>query len=98
MLVDGSVQRALGALDKAELIRRLKAAKIAFGELRDVGGLAAHPQLRTIDLDIGDSTVRYPAPPARGDDYVDFGSIPDLDQRGSAIRREFAGTVKDVNS
>ena len=93
-IVDEAVQRAVGALRKEEVIRRLDAARIAFGEIRDVGALAKHPQLRTLDLQFGDSIVRYPAPPARGDDYVGFGSIPVLDEHGSAIRSEFSGLLR----
>jgi itaconate CoA-transferase len=39
------IEAALASLDGAELIRRLEAADLPWGEYRDVAGLASHPQL-----------------------------------------------------
>ena len=43
------IERVLGSLTHAEIVRRLVAADVPWGEYRDIAGLAAHPQIHERD-------------------------------------------------
>jgi itaconate CoA-transferase len=85
---DGAVALAFGRFSGAELQRRLRAARIAYGTVNDVSGLSSHPQLRRIDVTHGAGDVALPAPPVRAD-WEQIGSVPMIDKHGAAIRAEF---------
>lgn len=87
---DTLVQSALGALAKSEVIEKLNAARIAFGQLSGVEDLEAHPQTRFV-------TVETPGGPlrifARGAEFADrepvSGRVPEIGAHDDMLRREF---------
>ncbi|WP_340107510.1 CaiB/BaiF CoA-transferase family protein [Pikeienuella sp. HZG-20] len=85
---DAAVAAAFGA-QKFEAIRAaLDDARIAWGEVNDVAGFAAHPHLRRVLATFGDSGAELPAAAARAD-WAAPGRAPALDEHGPAIRAEF---------
>ncbi len=91
--VDGVVAEVLGTLALDEAMARLAEARTAFGRIHDVAGLAAHPQLRTRPMPVGDREVELPASPWGVEwDRGRFAAAPALDAHGAAIRAEFGGT------
>ena len=65
----------------------LAEAGIAYGRLNSVADLADHPQLRRVTVEAGGDAIALPLP-ASG--HVAAAPVPDLDQHGAALRREFA--------
>ncbi len=89
-LVDAHVGRRFAALTRAECGEALRAADIAFGLVRGVDGLSAHPALRRAVLETERGPVAVAAPPARFDDGDRaFGPVPALGAHTEAVRREF---------
>ncbi len=89
--LDREIGTAFGGLTRAGMIERLRRADIAFGAVNSVADLAAHPQLRRIEVATPSGAVELIAPPARHVGEVrDYGPVPGLDQHGAAIRAEFA--------
>ena len=88
---DRAVLDVFKATDKQELTRRLRAARIAFGNVNDVTGLSSHPQLRRVEAPHGSSFVSLPAPPVRTDWQRSAGDcrVPAINEHGDALRREF---------
>ncbi|TCS62633.1 CaiB/BaiF CoA transferase family protein [Varunaivibrio sulfuroxidans] len=91
--LDEAIASVFAALDRPEIIHRLRDAKIAFGALNAVADLQTHPQLRTHAFTTPSGTAWAPATPARITPSCDDGSarthVPALDQHGADIRREF---------
>lgn len=90
--VDSLVAEAVARLAFAEVTSRLDAADIAYGALSTVAEFAAHPHLRTIEIDTPRGKVRYPAPPVQRDDASAdrLGAVPALGEHTEKLRREFA--------
>jgi itaconate CoA-transferase len=89
---DARVQQVFGATDVAPLTQKLAAADIAFARVNDTVDLAAHPQLRRIEVATPSGPVSYPAPPARRDGVPrSYGAVPALGEHSAAIRTEFMG-------
>lgn len=88
---DRTVSEVFRATRKQELARRLKAARIAFGNVNDVAGLSTHPQLRRIEAHHADGLVSLPAPAVRADwQQADSDRrVPVINEHGDALRREF---------
>jgi len=87
---DARVQQVFGATDVAPLTQKLAAADIAFARVNDTADLAAHPQLRRIEVATPSGAVSYPAPPARRDGVPrSYGAVPALGEHSAAIRAEF---------
>ena len=87
---DARVQAVFGATDVAPLTQKLAAADIAFARVNDTADLAAHPQLRRIEVATPSGAVSYPAPAARRDGAPrSYGAVPALGEHSSAIRAEF---------
>jgi itaconate CoA-transferase len=63
-LTDKIVADVFGSLNRDELIQRLDAADIAFGEVNTMADLATHPHLRRIEVDTPNGKVSYAAPAA----------------------------------
>lgn len=59
---DAVVAAAFAALDTDAAVARLLEADVAFAQVNDMAGLAAHPHLRRIAVDTPAGTVSYPAP------------------------------------
>lgn len=87
---DAAVAAWFAALSRTGAEAALGEARIAFGMLNDLAGLAAHPQLRRIRQahELGETDL--PAPPVRAD-WEEIGPVPALDQHGKALRAEFGG-------
>ena len=79
------------SIEREALIVRLRDAKIAFGEVNDVAGLARHPALRRIEVGLPGASADLVAPPARFDRQIRaLGPVPEAGQHSTAIRKEFA--------
>lgn len=88
---DAIIDRVFGSIDRDELIRRLRVAKIAYGDVNDVAGLARHPALQRMPIEIPGGTVDIVAPPARHDRQMrELGPVPFSGQHTEAIKQEFA--------
>jgi crotonobetainyl-CoA:carnitine CoA-transferase CaiB-like acyl-CoA transferase len=88
---DSVVARVFTSTDRARLIARLKRARIAFGEVNDVAGLARHPALRRAEVATPSGPARLVAPPARFDGEARrLGAVPGLGEHSDLIRKEFA--------
>lgn len=91
---DAAVAEVLGRLDVDAAMAALDGARIAAARLNDVAGLATHPHLRRIAVDVGGAEVQLPAPPTRAPwSPVELAegvaaAVPGLDQHGAAIRSE----------
>ena len=90
---DAKVQAMFGATDADALTQKLAQADIAFARVNDTATLAAHPQLRRIEVATPVGAVSYPAPAARRDGAPRrYGAVPALGEHrisrraGSASR------------
>ncbi|MEQ8443325.1 MAG: CaiB/BaiF CoA-transferase family protein [Alphaproteobacteria bacterium] len=77
-----------------EIADRLTGAKIAYGLLNDMAGLADHPQLRRRPVTLPDGVeIDLIAPPADWDGQPDrFADIPDIGAHTDALKQEFLKT------
>jgi itaconate CoA-transferase len=92
---DGRVAAVFAATDEQALARKLLAADIAFARVNTTADLAAHPQLRRIEVATPSGTVSYPAPAARRDgEPRQYGAVPKLGADTDAIRAEFLPQTK----
>lgn len=88
---DAIVREVFTGMERDALIARLRDAKIAFGEVNGVGGLARHPALRRSAIGIPGGAIDIVAPPARIDrNSRNLGPVPEAGADSEAIRREFA--------
>ena len=88
---DAIVHEVFTVIDRAALIERLRRARIAFGEVNDVGGLARHPALRRTGIATASGPVDLVAPPARIDRAArSLGPVPGTGADSETIRSEFA--------
>ena len=88
---DAIVRGVFTAIPRDALIDRLRRAKIAFGEVNDVAGLARHPALRRAGIGIPGGAIDLVAPPARIDGAArELGPVPEAGADSETIRREFA--------
>jgi itaconate CoA-transferase len=89
---DGVINNIFNNTDRDELVRRLREAAIAFGEVNDVAGLSDHPALRRIQVGSPTGPVDMVAPPALINNGVrDIGPIPEVGANSDAIKEEFKG-------
>jgi itaconate CoA-transferase len=87
---DARVAAVFGATDEAALTQKLAAADIAFARVNATADLAAHPQLRRIEIATPSGVVSYPAPPARDDGAPRrYGAVPALGEHTAKIWAEF---------
>ena len=92
---DAKVQAMFGATDADALTQKLAQADIAFARVNDTATLAAHPQLRRIEVATSVGAVSYPAPAARRDGAPRrYGAVPALGEHSDAIRAEFMAQVR----
>ena len=88
---DAILRDVFTSIDRDALVARLRAAKIAFGEVNDVGGLARHPALRRSGIGLESGGIDIVAPPARIDGASrGLGPVPGAGADSEAIRGEFA--------
>jgi len=89
--LDEEIGAVFTTLDRAAVIARLEAAKVAYGMINDMAGLSAHPQLRRITVETPTGPVEMPAPPALWAGHAAKpGPVPAPGQHTRAIRREFS--------
>jgi crotonobetainyl-CoA:carnitine CoA-transferase CaiB-like acyl-CoA transferase len=94
--LEAEIAAVFARFTAAEMTKRLRATRIAFGRLNDVAGLSGHPALRRVTVGSPSGPIDLPAPPARAaDEAPALGAIPGLDEHGAAIRAEFAAPEKD---
>ncbi len=87
---DAVINGVFGATPRDELIARLRAAQIAFGEINDVSGLSTHPALRRVSVGSPTGPVELVAPPALiNNGGRDLGVIPAVGAHTAAIKEEF---------
>ena len=89
-LVDARVAQTLGALTQKEARTRLQRANTAFGVVRSIAGLAAHPALRRVEAAGPNGPVRLVAPPVRRQTAPELRAIPSLGEHSALLREEFA--------
>ena len=88
--VDGVVQAFFARHTRVEVEAKLRAARIAFGAVNDLAGLAAHPALRQWTAGSPTGDVALPAHPDASREPPPALDIPALDAHGADIRAEFA--------
>ncbi|KUL37860.1 carnitine dehydratase [Streptomyces sp. NRRL F-4489] len=95
------IEERFAGLAAEEIERRLAAARIAHGRLRDVAEFTAHPQLaardrwRTVDSPVGPLEALLPPVTAAGREPR-MDRIPALDEDRDRILAELAGTEGDM--
>jgi len=87
--LDAVITASFAAWPRAAVAEKLAAAEIAFGNLNSVAELAAHPQLRWLELRSEAGPIKVPSPPAR-DVPEAMPAVPELGQHSALLRREFA--------
>jgi len=76
---DKVVAEVFGTLSRAELITRLDAAEIAYGEINSSADLTTHPHLRRIEIETEGGRVSMPAPaPIVIGEQRRYGAVPAL--------------------
>jgi itaconate CoA-transferase len=89
--LNDEIDGVFAKLTREGLIERLRAARVAYGALNGVAELARHPALRRTAVDTPWGAIETVAPPARFDGETPaLGPVPELNQHGAALRREFA--------
>ncbi len=89
--LDAAIAGSFGAAPRAEIIRRLEAAKVAYGRLSTLEDLDRHPQNRYIRVATSAGEVRVIAPPPIVPGIEErYGAVPDIGEHDAAIRAEFS--------
>ena len=89
--IDGIVAGVIGSVDRAEAVRRLDGAGVAFASVNSVADLSVHTQLRRTTANAPEGPVALPAWPAIGtDDNNADCDVPHLGQHNDRIRTEFS--------
>jgi len=90
--LDELLNQAFAQYTRDQLVRKLRAAGIAYGALNGIAELQKHPQLRRTPVRTEFGEVELVAPPARiGGKGPEFGAVPRVGEHNDKIRREFAG-------
>ena len=90
-VLEARINAYFATLPRAEVVRLLDAAGIAYASLNTALDLAGHPHLRRAVVATPGGAVALPLPPARHDGAaVALGDVPAINQHGAAIRAEFA--------
>ncbi|MDQ2802843.1 MAG: CoA transferase, partial [Pseudomonadota bacterium] len=88
--VDGRVAAAFAVLDRDGAAARLRAARIAYGFVNDLAGLAAHPAIRRTSVTTERGTASVVAPPVIRDGAAPrLGPVPAVGADDDIIRRDF---------
>ncbi len=89
-IVDEFVASGFARHDREKMIELLQQAKIAFGRLSDLDDFVAHPQNNWVTVEAGEEEIEILSPAAIIDGARPrFGAVPELDQHGAALRKEF---------
>jgi crotonobetainyl-CoA:carnitine CoA-transferase CaiB-like acyl-CoA transferase len=84
------IDSVFGSYHRAELLRQLREAAIAYGSVNSVADLAQHPALRRLDMLVNDQIASLIAPPVimDGQDKM-YASVPALGEHTEKVRQEF---------
>ena len=89
--LDALIHAAFSAIGRDELIARLREAKVAFGALNGIDGLAAHPALHRVSVVTPSGKASLVAPPVRrSEDVAPLAPVPAVGEHSEQIRAEFA--------
>lgn len=88
--VDDIVGTFFVAHSRGDLESRLRAARVAYGNVNGLTDLSIHPALRRWTVASASGDVAMPAHPNAALPTPKTLAIPDLDAQGAAIRKEFA--------
>jgi itaconate CoA-transferase len=94
--LDAEIMPILAELASAEVVRRLDAARLAWGRVSTVADLSAHPALRRVTCKVPGGSFALAAPPLHPD--LAIASVPALGEHSAAIRREFSEATSDLIS
>jgi len=90
--LDAAICSVFQRLSAAEIRKRLRDAKLAFGAVNSISDFSQHPQLRRVTVGSPGGNIDIVAPPVTVDDeeaWLD--SVPDLGEHTEEIRRRFGG-------
>ena len=88
--LDEKINAVFGTLDREELVRRLRDARVAFGAVNSVADLLQHSQLRRTVIATPSGDVELVAPPARiAGESPSLGRVPAIGEHSVALREEF---------
>lgn len=89
--LDSLIAEVFAQLDAADAQDRLSTANTAYGQVRSVAGMAAHPALRTWPMPVGEDEVHMIAPPVRASwDAGRFDRAPSIGEHSARLRDEFS--------
>lgn len=89
LALDNAVGEMVGKLSKDEIVDRLRAAGLAFAELRSMEYFSRHPQLKLHTANTPTGPIDLIAPVGHQNDEP--ADVPALGQHSDAIRQEFRG-------
>ena len=88
--LDVIINERFQSIERPTLLERLRAARVAYGEVNGVDGLSAHPALRRVEVDTPSGPVNLPAPPVEFADALRvLGAVPAVGSHSDAIRKSF---------
>jgi len=88
--LDAAINAVFSTLAREEIVARLNAAQIAYGNVSSVADFAAHPQLRKMEVGTPEGPIDVVAPPARVVGLEPSPHpVPALDEHGASIRADF---------
>jgi crotonobetainyl-CoA:carnitine CoA-transferase CaiB-like acyl-CoA transferase len=94
--LDEVIRKTLAPLHREQFIRRLRDAQIAFGLIRSVEELSAHPALVMTEIDTPTGPVRLPQRALPRTSLTHRKSVPAFGFHTEAIRKEFAPRLSDA--
>ena len=90
-LLDDEVAAIFGRIPHAELVAKLRQARIAFASVNTVAELSAHQQLRRVTAGSPTGPIELVASPVRRrGEEVRVGLVPAIGEHSRALREEFA--------
>lgn len=97
--LDATLAAVFAQLDLDQALSRLAESNTAFGQVRSVAEVAAHPALRTWPMPVGERSVAMVAPPVRAPwDAQRFDPAPAIGQHSAAVRAEFAIELQEITA
>lgn len=88
--LDAAIRARFDQLTAAEIGRRLRDARIAFGSVNSVADFSRHPQLRRVTVPSPTGSIDLVAPPVTVEDEREkLGRVPELGAHTAEMRRRF---------
>lgn len=90
--LDRKIEQVFAGLSRLQLAERFAAAKLAYGSVNDLAGLAQHPALRRVLQPVPGGQVQMSAPPVQANGHMPelFDAVPGLGEHSDTLRSEFA--------